>query len=125
MKMNQKIIYVLLSVSAERRNQERPCCTLRVRQNVVLHTVLRDSLRSNRSSHLLRSRVQSPHFIPSSPAIATCLTITGCFATLPCFRVGMVIFSLSQQLLFVNIFHFERNSCWMNFSETLLISLLS
>ena len=64
MKMNQKIIYVLLSVSAERRNQERPCCTLRVRQNVVLHTVLRDSLRSNRSSHLLRSRVQSPHFIP-------------------------------------------------------------
>ena len=30
MKMNQKIIYVLLSVSAERRNQERPCCTLRV-----------------------------------------------------------------------------------------------
>ena len=26
--------YVLLSVSAERRNQERPCCTLRCRQNV-------------------------------------------------------------------------------------------
>ena len=45
--------YVLLSVSAERKNQERPCCTLRVRQNAVLHTVLRDSLRSNKSSHRL------------------------------------------------------------------------
>ena len=26
--------YVLLSVSAERRNQERPCCTLRCRRNL-------------------------------------------------------------------------------------------
>ncbi len=37
----------------------------------VLHTVLRDSLRSNRSSHRLRRRVQSPHFIAIPLAIAT------------------------------------------------------
>ena len=37
----------------------------------VLHTVLRDSLRSNRSSHRLRRRVQSPHFIANPYAIAT------------------------------------------------------
>ena len=37
----------------------------------ILRTVLRDSLRSNRSSHLLRSRTQSLYFLATSPAIAT------------------------------------------------------
>ena len=37
----------------------------------TLSTVLRDSLRSNRSSHLLRSRTQSLYFLATSPAIAT------------------------------------------------------
>ena len=37
----------------------------------TLSTVLRDSLRSNKSSHRLRRRVQSPHFIANPFAIAT------------------------------------------------------
>ena len=37
----------------------------------VLRTVLRDSLRSNRSSHRLRRRSQSPDYMAASLAIAT------------------------------------------------------
>jgi len=37
----------------------------------ILPTVLRDSLRSNRSSHRLRRRTQSSHFIANLLAIAT------------------------------------------------------
>ena len=54
---NLKLIInnVLLSVLAERMNQERPRCTLRSEQIRLCKTVLRDSLRSNKSSHCLKA----------------------------------------------------------------------
>ena len=43
----------------------------------ILRTVLRDSLRSNRSSHRLQRRTQSSYFIANLLAIATPYTLRG------------------------------------------------
>ncbi len=43
----------------------------------ILRTVLRDSLRSNRSSHRLQRRTQSSYFIANLLAIATPYTLHG------------------------------------------------
>gem|GEM_PF-2781700 len=43
----------------------------RLDKMLILRSVLRDSLRSNKSSHRLRRRTQSSHFIANLLAIAT------------------------------------------------------
>ncbi len=50
----------------------------------ILRTVLRDSLRSNRSSHRLQRRTQSSYFIANLLAIATPYTLRGGIPRLCC-----------------------------------------
>ena len=60
------------SVPTEKKQPKRELAARSGSEQITaLRTVLRDSLRSNRSSHRLRRRVQSPHFIAIPLAIAT------------------------------------------------------
>ena len=61
----------LLSEPSERRYKRELVARFRLDKMPILPTVLRDSLRSNRSSHRLRRRTQSSHFIANLLAIAT------------------------------------------------------
>ena len=61
----------LLSDASERRYKRELVARFRLDKMPILPTVLRDSLRSNRSSHRLRRRTQSSHFIANLLAIAT------------------------------------------------------
>ena len=61
----------LLSEPSERRYKRELVARFRLDKMPILPTVLRDSLCSNRSSHRLRRRTQSSHFIANLLAIAT------------------------------------------------------
>jgi|GEM_PF-4589927 len=56
----------------------------------TLRTELRDSLRSNRSSLHLKVPFSVVAFLCCLSRYCNFLTITGCFATLPCFRVAPI-----------------------------------
>ena len=60
------------SVPTEKKQPKRELAARSGSEQITaLRTVLRDSLRSNRSSHRLRRRTQSLYFFATSPAIAT------------------------------------------------------
>ncbi len=66
------ILYVLLSVSAERRNQERPCCTLRVRTDYDSEKLCCGTRYAQTGPRTDSVTVfQSSYLLPSSLAIAT------------------------------------------------------
>ena len=68
---NVSIYSTLLSVPTERRSK-RELVARSVSEGIsTLRTELRDSLRSNKSSLLLRSRSQSLHSLADTLAIAT------------------------------------------------------